>query len=185
MHSVVANNYISCLDTCTTTCHMYHSHIIIFGAKELSELIFPGLFHSLRTRTKWPKMFEGTISAPSLYTLPSYISADKLTHELRGTLARTLIFIHSWFHEHPLYISVLNHEYVNYEEFFSIVLSFIIKVESDDSIREIAVELKQSIKLINLYLGSYHGNLGYAVHSNEDVVNALIVIYLISMMPSL
>jgi hypothetical protein len=164
---------------------MYHSHIILFSAQQLSEILFPGLFHELRTQTKWPKMFENTISTPSLYTLPSYISADKLIHELRTTLASSLVFIHSWFQEHSFYLSVLDHKYSTYEDFFNITLSLIIGMEDEDHIREIACDLKQSVKRVNSYLGTYHGNLGHVVHSNQDVINALIVIYLISMMPNL
>jgi len=172
-------NYISHFTTNYGVYHTYHSNIIIFTGNELSKLIFPGLLYELKTHTKWPEIFDGVISSPSQYKLPSYLFVDKLIEELRNTLAEALIFIHTWINEHPSDESngLINAVYDTYEDFFIKLLSFIIMKEPTQIITEIAIDLKYSIKRLKEYLGPYHGNLKYSIYKIQDVTSAVILLF--------
>ena len=152
--------------------------MISFGPNELFNLIFPGLFHELKTLSKYPEMFTGTISAPSRYQLPNYICPDKLTEQLRITLADAFVFIHTWCEEHPNTVTqtFLDRPYTHYNEFFPTMFKVIRSQESDPSIRDIAINLEKSVKRISPYLGVYHGNLKYSVLKTKEVINAMIFI---------
>jgi hypothetical protein len=129
-------------------------------------------------------MFNGVISTPSRYQLPSFISADKLIEELRGTLAKTLIFIHTWADENQSneFKDILNAKYDTYIDFFTHVLSFIMLKETNLQITEIAHDLQHSLKPLYQYLGSYHGNLRYTVYNIQDFISVLlIIIYLMQL----
>jgi hypothetical protein len=175
------NNYISRFHTNYGVYHIYHSNMILFGGRELSELIFPGLFHELKTHCKYSEMFDEAISSPSCYKLPDYISPDKLIEELRSTLANTLVFIHTWCNENstPTITSLLNSKYEIYEQFFDAILSFILVNELQQPIKDLAYDLKNSVKKIYSYLGPYHTNLKQCVYNTHQIIMALItVIYL-------
>lgn len=182
MYNHTHNNYISSFTTNTDTYHIYHNNIISFGSHELYELIFPGIFHELKTGTKYPEMFVGTISAPSRYELPDYIIPDKLTDSLRTTLAKALIFIHTWIEENPStqVNELLVDKYATYSQFFDTMFHFISYTESDADIKDICADLKQSIRKINHYLGPYHGTLKYCVGKKQQVADALILIICLS-----
>lgn len=175
---VVISNYISRCHTSYSVYHIYHSNVILFGSHELSELIFPGLFHELKHNSKYPEMFDGAISAPSLYQLPRYISPTKLTEQLRTDLADGLLFIHTWCEEHfnQTIKDLLEVKYDTYEEFFNTMLMFIISLEPDDSIRDLAIDIKTSIKKISIYLGPYHGNLRNSVFNKQNLVQTIILL---------
>ena len=176
----MTHNYISRLDSIRGTFHIYHSNTIIFDNRQLSELIIPGLLHELKVKSKYPEMFENVITAPSLYQLPSYIIADKLTDELRSTLARTLLFVHTWtFENSNLHNNTLiASPYDTYEDFFNETLKFIINNEHNSRIRNIAIDLKQSIRQISPYLGVYHGNLEHIIHDTNDIIPVLSIMCL-------
>jgi hypothetical protein len=177
----MAHNYISRLDIACGTLHTYHSNTIIFNNEYLSDLLVPGLLHQLIIRSNYPEMFKNIVSAPSRYDLPSYIISDKLTEELRSVLARSLVFIHTWFKDHPQSNSdPLDSSYESYSDFFTEILSFIINNEHDPQIRDIAVDLKQSIRKISQYLGSYHGNLNHIVHPTSNIMSTIMITFLYS-----
>lgn len=172
----MAYNYIAHLDTTGYTIHTYHSNTIIFSNKYLSDLLVPGLLHQLKIRSKYPEMFDAIVSAPSLYELPSYIISDTLTEELRFILAKSLVFIHTWFGENPQFTTnILDSPYKNYSDFFTEILSFIITSECDPHIRDIAIDIKKSIVKISHYLGSYHGNLNSIIHPTRDIMAVIII----------
>ena len=169
---------------------MYHNNVILFGATELSQVIFPGLFHELKTRSKYPEMFANTISSPSRYTLPSYISPDKLTEELRTVLSSAFIFIHTWIHENmnetnsKMQAEIYDNEYIIYEEFFETIFPMIIANESDAIIRDTAIDLHASLQRLYPYLGSYHGNLANCVFAARDLLLAFVYLYYMSLVCS-
>lgn len=178
------HNYISRLNTATCTYHIYHDNIILFRTYELSEIIFSGLFHELKTRTKYPEMFVDTISAPSRYELPSYIDSDKLTDEIRDTVSSTLVFIHTWIKENNTDLSLLctfllENKFDTYEQFFDSAFSIIIGSEDNPTIKDIACGLRDSVKRIYQYLGPFHGTFENIVFKTQDVLICvmMIVIY--------
>lgn len=177
---LVINNYISRHHTIYGVYHTYHSNIVLFGAHELSELIFPGLFHELKTHCKYPEMFTGTVSAPSCYQLPDYISPTKLIQQLRTDLADALLFIHTWCQEHhnETVKQLLETNYDTYDQFFGTILMFIINSESTESIRDIAVDIKSSLRKLAFYLGPYHGNLQHCVANTQHVFQSMIFLIL-------
>lgn len=177
---LVISNYISRCHTSYGVYHTYHSNVILFGSKELFQLIFPGLFHELKIHCKYPEMFNGTISAPSRYELPNYISPTKLVEQLRTDLADGMLFIHTWVEEHSNETTkqLLETNYDTYERFFETMLTFIIRTELDESVREIAIDIKTSIRKISSYLGPYHGNLRHSVINTKQFIEAIIVLVL-------
>ena len=174
-NSTPANNYISCFNTAINISCIYHTNTILFGGKELSELISPGPFHELKTKTKYPCMFTNTVSAPSVYELPPYIIPDKLIEILRKDLSSALLFIHTWITENRAEY-ILDAQYNTYCEFFDTTLSSIISMEKDYDIRSIACDLKMSIANIKQYLGPYRGNLREHVFTTSDVLLVIMLI---------
>lgn len=177
---LVINNYIFRCNTSYGVYHIYHSNIILFGSNELVQLIFPGLYHELKIHCKYPEMFNGTKSAPSCYQLPNYIYPTKLVEQLRTDLADGLLFIHTWCEEHSNETTkeLLETKYDTYEHFFETILMFIIRTELDESVREIAIDIKTSIRKISSYLGPYHGNLLHSVINTKQFIEAIIVLLL-------
>ena len=180
----MTHNYISRLDIVGGTIHTYRSNTIIFDNRELSQLIVPGLLHELKVQSKYPEMFINIMTSPSLYELPSYIIADKLTHELRSLLATSLLFIHVWASENH-YVddnlrNIIDFSYLSYEDFFNDILKFIINTESRSEIRNIAIDLKRSLRKIFPYLGVFHGNLKHIVHKTSDIISAVSTIICLS-----
>lgn len=173
LHSMPSNNYISHYNSVYGVFRTYHSHTILFGGHELSQILFPGVFHELKTQCKYPEMFNGTISAPSLYKLPLDICPTKLTEELRSTLADALLFIHTWYLEHPNN-KLIDLEYNNYKDFFNVELNEIINTELDGAVVQTAIDMKHNINKIEQYLGVYHGNLKYSIYNTQDLTRALI-----------
>jgi hypothetical protein len=182
IHSVT-NNYISCFDTSSGVYSFYRDNIAIFEPNELSEIIFPGLFHELKTHTKISSMFENTFSAPSLYEIPSYIHPDKLTQNLRILLSKTLVFIHTWFEYQTnteSSSSILDDKYNTYVDFFDNVMKYIISNENDAETKDNARELYSDLRKYYQYFGPYHGNFRGIIHKTREILKALFLIMCIA-----
>ncbi|CAH6419029.1 Hypothetical protein HVR_LOCUS217 [uncultured virus] len=142
-------------------------------------MIFPGLFHELKTQSKYPEMFYDIKSSPSRYELPSYINADKLIEEIRSSVASALVFIHTWILENShldACKNLLEKQYLDYASFFEEILSFIISVEVNSNVRDLAYDLRSSIKKISQHLGSYHGSMKEIVFRTYDILTIISVI---------
>lgn len=178
------SNYISRFITSSAVYHLYHDNIILFNGEDLFDVVFPGLFHELRIKSKYPQMFDNIASAPSRYKLPSYIDADKLIEEIITSVANSLIFIHTWIRENTLLKELtdklLQSQYPTYEVFFEQLLSFIIGIESDNNIKDLACDFRTSIRKISQYLGPYHGHKGMNVYKTHDIVMAAVLLLYIS-----
>lgn len=172
----VTSNYITRIQTSSAVYHVYHGNIILFGATQLGTIIIPGVFHELKIHSKYPEMFEGVESAPSNYRLPVHIVADKLTEDLRCVLANALVFIHTWNVENPEHSldTLLEQEYKTYQGFFEATLEHILKFETEDSIKELATELKYALRKIQRYLGPYNGSLYKSIFKTQDILAGIL-----------
>jgi len=188
-YSTTAHNYISRFDTITGSCHIYHDNIILFSSHELSQMIFSGLLHELRTHTKHPQMFSNICSAPSKYKLPTHIDADKLIDEIRTNLASCLIFIHTWISERLILNEgdlsmkcehLLNCRFDTYESFFDSAFSLIIGAEKEVNIKDVACSLRSSVGRIYRYLGIFNGNMAESVYKTENVITCISALAILS-----
>lgn len=171
------HHYISCFDTSSGTYHMYHNNVILFSGKELSDLIFPGLFHELKSKTKFHTLFVDKESSPSRYKLPSFIDCDKLLSKFRDIIPRSLVFIHTWMREHTQFSDdFLELFFDTYQSFFEHAFSKIISSETNTNVRDIAVDLSLSMKQIYPYLGSYQGSLANCVYRTNDIIAIMLML---------
>ena len=183
-NSHLANNYISSFKTSTGAYHLYHDNIVLFGSHELSSVIFPGLLHELRSKCKYPEMFSDVVSTPSRYELPSYLDADKLTEEIRSTVASALVFIHTWIGEYSSQDSamsdvckgLLEENHPSYGCFFERMLSFIISIEINGDVKDLAHNLKISVKKISQYLGPYHGAMNETIFKTYHILVVIVML---------
>lgn len=178
--NIATNNYISSFDTIDTTYAIYHNNIIIFGPQQLSDIVFPGLLHELKAYSQYQQAFHKVVTSPSRYNLPSYINPDKLTQSLRLILSKSLIFIHTWSRETSSDLSFLDSDYNTYEEFFETVLTHIITIDSEITIRKEAIDLRNTLRKYYLYMGSYHGNLKSSINTVKEIMTVIFWTILVS-----
>ena len=176
-----ASNYITHIRTSKGVYNSYHGETILFGAQQLNDLLIPGLFHILKERSEFPEMFECVASEaniPTDYELSELIRSDKLTERLRDDLATALLFIHVWNSEHGMILDDLfmkNHE--TYKNFFTEVLSYI--AEHDNVVKTLAKDIRYDIIQLSSYLGAYNGPISGCVYSTHQVIDGLILVYII------
>ena len=168
------HNYISSFDTPTCSYHIYHDNIILLSGKELSDIIFPGLFHELRTRSTLKDFFSETQSSSSRYKLPSDIDPDTLLNHIRNVISSSFLFIHTWMEENSCE-DLLKKTFDNYEEFFETAFSIINEIEKNSDIRDIAVGLHSSIKYLYKYFGPYYGNLEGSIYKTSNIKMVMLI----------
>lgn len=167
------SNYISTINTETHIIHSYHRNIIIFQNIKFTDFIFPGLFHELKIKSKHPDIFKDIKSAPSRYLLPQNINADNLIKKIKSSISTSLLFIHTWIEENNQQ-DLLNNEYSDYNSFFEQILLFIINNESNQTIKDLAIDIKASISKYYKYLGSYHGSMKEIIFKRHDLGNFIL-----------
>lgn len=135
----------------------YNSYTILFGPDELSNILCPDLFK--------------INSNPDI--------SGEIINCLHITLAKTLIFIHVWFIRNNNHRSLLNQRYHTYNEFFSEVLNYIIVNESNESIKNRGIIVRDCIKNYYIYMGKYHDNFLSSIYKTSELIRLIFWLFII------
>jgi hypothetical protein len=169
-------SYISRFETETYSFYTYKNETLYLDANLMSKILFPGLLHELKSYSSNHEFFRELQTAPSKYILPSYIDPTKLTEQLRSIIGSTLIFVFVWSKENTP--NSINSQYKDYFTFFISILTNIINKESNESVKNLAINLKQEIKKISPYIGTYNGYFPNNFFKTNTLLHSLLLFYL-------
>jgi hypothetical protein len=176
------DNYITQNITQDAVYVQYRDNGLFFGSTLLVLIVDKNYFYTLKRRTNNDVVFGDEECDGELLDITS--DPFELIDEIRITLAKCLIFIHTWIDEHRDANSLLERDHDTYGEFFVQVLTTIIDKETIPEVNRLANRLKTSIVKISPFLGSYKSNLRQWVHKWRYMAELLVGLVMFQQMCS-